>query len=232
MYPPWRDDMVFLKRSRMSLSHLARAQREVGGIHRRFTSSEPLGLSAPWLLIEAPSRTLREEKKGAYCRQTLTVTFSRWPRLISHEEDIVGGLLALRPGNPMPGWHAMPFPRTPAAMRTDPLPRRESSRAFLWNGSRRLLPVKAQAAVKSSFTLDRNCSPRQPDWCRMRTRTTQAIRKLDGVSVHMLRFGMRASDDGEVDPSAPPITCADGSTWSPPPTAVAPCATTQQTSGW
>ena len=53
-----------------------------------------------------------------------------------------------------------------------------------------LLELSGQAAVKSSFTLDRNllamAAGMVPDSDQP---TRQAIRKIDGVSIHLLRFG-------------------------------------------
>ncbi len=62
-----------------------------------------------------------------------------------------------------------------------------------------LAALSAQAAVKSSFTLDRAmlaaASALLPD---SDTDARQTIAKLDGVSVHTLRFG----DPGMIDPAA------------------------------
>ena len=61
-----------------------------------------------------------------------------------------------------------------------------------------LLQLQAQAAMKSSFTLDRNmlgaAAGMLPD---SDADVKQTVRKLDGVSVHLLRFG----DEGMVDPA-------------------------------
>ena len=61
-----------------------------------------------------------------------------------------------------------------------------------------LLQLQAQAAMKSSFTLDRNmlgaAAGVLPD---SDADVKQTVRKLDGVSVHLLRFG----DEGMVDPA-------------------------------
>jgi len=61
-----------------------------------------------------------------------------------------------------------------------------------------LLELQAQAAMKSSFTLDRNmlgaAAGMLPD---SDADVKQSVRKLDGVSVHLLRFG----DEGMVDPA-------------------------------
>jgi hypothetical protein len=63
---------------------------------------------------------------------------------------------------------------------------------------RALLQLQAQAAVKSSFTLDRNmlgaAAGMLPD---SDADVKQTVKKLDGVSVHLLRFG----DAGMVDSS-------------------------------
>jgi len=61
--------------------------------------------------------------------------------------------------------------------------------------------LKAQAAVKSSFTLDRNllnaAAGMLPD---SEAADRQVIRKLDGVSVHAMRFGEAGiPDEGAVD---------------------------------
>lgn len=62
-----------------------------------------------------------------------------------------------------------------------------------------LTQLAAQAAVKSNFTLDRNmlgiAAGMVPD---SEAEARQAIRKLDGVSVHLLRFG----DNGVPDEAA------------------------------
>jgi len=64
-----------------------------------------------------------------------------------------------------------------------------------------MLDLQAQAAVKSSFTLNRSMlgaaadimDERDPD-------VKQSLNKLDGVSVHLLRFGAnRFADPAEVD---------------------------------
>ena len=55
---------------------------------------------------------------------------------------------------------------------------------------RRLTQLSAQAAVKSSFTLDRSMiSAASGLMAGTDGETKQAIAKLDGVSVHMLPFG-------------------------------------------
>lgn len=64
-----------------------------------------------------------------------------------------------------------------------------------------LAQLTAQAAVKSSFTLDRTmlgvAAAMLPD---SEADARQAVRKLDGVSVHMLRFGAAGiPDPAEVD---------------------------------
>ncbi len=62
-----------------------------------------------------------------------------------------------------------------------------------------LAELSAQAAVKENFTLDRDmlgaAASLMPD---SDTQTRQAIDKLDGLSVHLLRFG----DAGAIDESA------------------------------
>ncbi len=61
-----------------------------------------------------------------------------------------------------------------------------------------LIQLQAQATVKSSFTLDRNmlgaAAGMMPD---ADADVRQTVRKLDGVSVHLMRFG----DAGMVDPA-------------------------------
>ena len=64
-----------------------------------------------------------------------------------------------------------------------------------------LLELQAQAAMKSSFTLDRNmlgaAAGMLPD---SDADVKQTVRKLDGVSVHLLRFGDAGMvDEAEVD---------------------------------
>jgi hypothetical protein len=64
-----------------------------------------------------------------------------------------------------------------------------------------LLQLQAQAAMKSSFTLDRNmlgaAAGMMPD---SDADVRQTVRKLDGVSVRMLRFGDAGMvDEAEVD---------------------------------
>jgi Domain of unknown function (DUF4252) len=64
-----------------------------------------------------------------------------------------------------------------------------------------LQQLSAQAAVKSSFTLDRNllsaAAAIVPD---SEAADRQVIRKLDGVSVHTMRFGDSGiPDEGEID---------------------------------
>lgn len=63
-----------------------------------------------------------------------------------------------------------------------------------------LAELSAQAGARSSFTLDRNllaaASAMVPD---SEPETRQAIRKIDGVSVHLLRFGQAGiPDESEV----------------------------------
>jgi len=64
-----------------------------------------------------------------------------------------------------------------------------------------LLDLQAQAAVKSSFTLDRAMLGVAADVMNDRDpEVRQSINKLDGVSVHLLRFGAnRIADPAEVD---------------------------------
>jgi len=85
-----------------------------------------------------------------------------------------------------------------------------------------LLGLSAQASSKSSFTLDRSmlgaAAALLPD---SEAETRQAIGKLDGVSVHLLRFG-----------PARPTTCGDGSTWSRPPEQAGRSIAAPPTSGW
>ena len=64
-----------------------------------------------------------------------------------------------------------------------------------------LLQLQAQAAMKSSFTLDRNmlgaAAGMMPD---SDADVKQTVRKLDGVSVRLLRFGGAGTvDEAEVD---------------------------------
>jgi hypothetical protein len=64
-----------------------------------------------------------------------------------------------------------------------------------------LAQLSSEAAVKSSFTLDRNmlgvASALMPD---SDAETRQAISKIDGVSVHSLRFGAAGiADEASVD---------------------------------
>jgi hypothetical protein len=61
-----------------------------------------------------------------------------------------------------------------------------------------LLQLQAQAAMKSSFTLDRNMLGAAAGMMSdSDVDVKQTVRKLDGVSVHLLRFG----DEGMVDPA-------------------------------
>jgi hypothetical protein len=64
-----------------------------------------------------------------------------------------------------------------------------------------LLDLQAQAAVKSSFTLDRAMLGAAADLMNDRDpEVRQSINKLDGVSVHLLRFGAnQIADPAEVD---------------------------------
>jgi hypothetical protein len=64
-----------------------------------------------------------------------------------------------------------------------------------------LLDLQAQAAVKSSFTLDRAMLGVAADLMNDRDpQVKQSINKLDGVSVHLLRFGANTFfDPAEVD---------------------------------
>ncbi len=64
-----------------------------------------------------------------------------------------------------------------------------------------LLDLQAQAAVKSSFTLDRAMLGAAADMMNDHDADLkQSINKLDGVSVHLLRFGAsRIADPAEVD---------------------------------
>jgi len=63
-----------------------------------------------------------------------------------------------------------------------------------------LAQLSAQATMKSNFTLDRNllaaAAGMVPD---SEPETRQAIRKIDGVSVHLLRFSAAAPDESEVE---------------------------------
>ena len=78
-----------------------------------------------------------------------------------------------------------------------------------------LLDLQAQAAVKSSFTLDRAMLGVAADVMNDRDpEVRQSINKLDGVSVHLLRFGAnRIADPARWTPCAMPTICAGGSTW-------------------
>ena len=61
-----------------------------------------------------------------------------------------------------------------------------------------LLELQAQAAMKSNFTLDRNMLGAAAGMMSdSDVDVKQTVRKLDGVSVHLLRFG----DEGMVDPA-------------------------------
>ncbi|HTH41653.1 MAG TPA: DUF4252 domain-containing protein [Terracidiphilus sp.] len=64
-----------------------------------------------------------------------------------------------------------------------------------------LLDLQTQAAVKSSFTLDRAMLGAAVDMMNDRDpELKQSVNKLDGVSVHLLRFGAtRMADPAEVD---------------------------------
>ena len=60
--------------------------------------------------------------------------------------------------------------------------------------------LSAQAAAKSSFTLDRNMLAAAASISGADDQTRQAVSKLDGVSVHMLNFGStHMADPAEVD---------------------------------
>ena len=63
-----------------------------------------------------------------------------------------------------------------------------------------LVQLSGQAAVKSSFTLDRNLLAAAAGMVpEDEPQTRQAIRKIDGVSVHLLRFGdAGVPDESEV----------------------------------
>ena len=62
-----------------------------------------------------------------------------------------------------------------------------------------LMQLSAQAAVKSSFTLDRDMLAAAASLMSdSDTAAKQAVAKLDGVSVHLLRFGVA----GMADPAA------------------------------
>jgi hypothetical protein len=64
-----------------------------------------------------------------------------------------------------------------------------------------LLDLQAQAAVKSNFTLDRTMLGAAADIIDDRDpEVRRSINKLDGVSVHLLRFGANTfADPAEVD---------------------------------
>jgi len=82
-------------------------------------------------------------------------------------------------------------PRPPAAADLNPVPLEWTPPA--------LAALSAQAAVKSSFTLDRTllaaAATLLPD---SDVEARQSIAKLDGISVHTLRFG----DQSMIDPAA------------------------------
>jgi hypothetical protein len=61
-----------------------------------------------------------------------------------------------------------------------------------------LSQLSAQAAAKSSFTLDRNMLAAAASLSNPDEATKQAVAKLDGLSVHMLNFGA----PGIADPAA------------------------------
>ena len=80
-----------------------------------------------------------------------------------------------------------------------------------------LAQLSAQAVAKESFTLDRTmlaaAAGLMPD---SDAGVRQAVAKLDGVSVHVLRFGDPAAQSmrRRSTPFARPTTCAAGSTSS------------------
>ncbi len=107
-------------------------------------------------------------------------------------------LLAQAPSNPsnLPD----PFGSDPAATvpSHNPAPRPESGPVLLDWVPPAMAQLSAQAAVKSSITLDRNLLAAasgliqdQDDDVR------QAVNKLDGVSIHLLRFGAAGMADPE-----------------------------------
>lgn len=63
-----------------------------------------------------------------------------------------------------------------------------------------LLALSAQASLKDSFTLDRNLLRAAAGlWPATDEPTRNAFNKLDGISVHLLRFGQGVPDEGAVN---------------------------------
>jgi hypothetical protein len=89
-------------------------------------------------------------------------------------------------------WAALAQPQSVSAASDSPVPLEWTPPA--------LAQLSAQAAMKSSFTLDRTllalAAGMVPD---SDAPTKQAIHKIDGVSVHLLRFGAGVPDETEVD---------------------------------
>jgi hypothetical protein len=79
-------------------------------------------------------------------------------------------------------------PANPGYAPAPPPPTDLSSALLEWTPPA-LAQLSAQAAAKSSFTLDRNMLVAAASLTNPDDATKQAIAKLDGVSVHMLNFG-------------------------------------------
>lgn len=103
---------------------------------------------------------------------------------------LAGATLHAQQAVPQPG----PMPAQPAPSPADqgPVPLDWTPPALQW--------LSSQAAVKNSFTLDRTmlaaAASTLPD---ADAQEKQAIGKLDGVSVHMLRFASGIPDEGAVN---------------------------------
>lgn len=87
---------------------------------------------------------------------------------------------------PDPGY--APAPANPGYAPLPPPPSDLSSALLEWTPPA-LAQLSAQAAAKSSFTLDRNTLVAAASLTNPDDATKQAIAKLDGVSVHLLNFG-------------------------------------------
>jgi|HubBroStandDraft_1064217.scaffolds.fasta_scaffold21428_3 hypothetical protein len=87
---------------------------------------------------------------------------------------------------PDPGY--APAPTNPGYAPLPPPPSDLSSALLEWTPPA-LAQLSAQAAAKSSFTLDRNLLVAAASLTNPDDATKQAIAKLDGVSVHLLNFG-------------------------------------------
>jgi hypothetical protein len=88
---------------------------------------------------------------------------------------------------PDPGY--APAPANPGYAPPPPPPPSDLNSALLQWTPPALAQLSAQAAAKSSFTLDRNLLVAAASLTNPDDATKQAIAKLDGVSVHMLNFG-------------------------------------------